>query len=223
MSSKKYPLVITFCYKIRLSKCTIRQSMESISNYSNSQCDCPVGQQTDIRKFGQLFLAAADPFTHSLDAVRLGALVRAAAAAGGGEQPGASLGEPRLGGGQEEQHQYQTPRQQRDANAGRKHCPSAGSHLSCTPASSHPISPPWSFQRGVSRARSSTVIFQARGEWESRSSSTQRRTRTTRSLQKYSAPLIFQVSRYVMAARAHNSLWSKRLINPADVCPSKRL
>lgn len=118
----------------------------NLSDYSNSQRNGPVGQQAAIRRLTQLLLAAADPSPYSLDAVRLGPLVRAAAAAGGGQQPGTSLGEPRLGGGQQEQHQYQTPRQQRDANAGRKHCPTAGSHLSCTPASSHPISPPWSFQ-----------------------------------------------------------------------------
>ena len=116
----------------------------NLPDCSNSQSNGPVGQQAAIRGFTQLLLAAADPFPHGRDAVRFGPLVRAAAAAGGGEQAGASLGEPRLGGGQQEQHQYQTPRQQRDANAGRKHCPSAGSHLSCTPASSHPIPPPWS-------------------------------------------------------------------------------
>lgn len=112
------------------------------SKCSNSQSDGSVGQQAGIRKFSQLPLAAADPDPHSLDAVQFGALFRAAAATGGGEQPRASLVEPR----QQEQHQYQTPRQQRDANTGRKHCPSAGSHLSCTPASNHPISAAWSFQ-----------------------------------------------------------------------------
>lgn len=77
--------------------------------------------------------------------MRLGPLVGAAAAAGGGQQAGTSSGEGGPGLGQQEQHQYQAPRQQRDANARRKHCPLAGCHLSCTAASSHPISPAWSF------------------------------------------------------------------------------
>lgn len=119
----------------------------------NSQSNGPVGQQAAIRRFSQLLIAAADLSPRSLDGVRFGSIVRAAAAAGRGEQAGTSLGEPRLRGGQQEQHQYQTPRQQRDANAGRKHCPSAGSHLSCTAASSHPISPPWGFQGALKRSQ----------------------------------------------------------------------
>lgn len=87
--------------------------------FLDSQSDGPVGQQAAIRRFSELLFAAADPFPQRLDAVRFGPLVRAAAAAGGGEQAGAALGEPRLGGGQQEQHQDHTPE---DANAGSKHC-----------------------------------------------------------------------------------------------------
>lgn len=76
----------------------------NLPDCSNSQSNGPVGQQVAIRRFTQLLLGAADLAPHSLDAVRFGPLVRAAAAAGGGEQVGASLGEPRLGGGQQEQH-----------------------------------------------------------------------------------------------------------------------
>lgn len=82
-----------------LAQCHVISS-EGTVNSSDSQSDCPVGEQAGIRRFSQLLLAAADPSAQSLDAVRLGPLVRAAAAAGGGEQPGTSPGEPRLGGGQ---------------------------------------------------------------------------------------------------------------------------
>lgn len=88
------------------------QWLKCESRGSHSQSGGSVGEQAGIREFKQLLFAAADPSAHSLGAVRFGELVRAAAAAGGGEQPGASLGEPWLGGGQQEQHQYQTPRQQ---------------------------------------------------------------------------------------------------------------
>lgn len=129
----------------RQSGCTfdLRHSQAA----ENSQGDGPVGEQAAVRGLRQLLFAAGHPSPQGLgSAVRLGPLVGAAAAAGGGEQAGTSPGDDWPGlGQQEQQHQYQAPRQQRDANAGRKHCPSAGSHLSCTAASSHPISPPWSF------------------------------------------------------------------------------
>ncbi|MEQ2267043.1 hypothetical protein XENORESO_000906 [Xenotaenia resolanae] len=124
-----------------LAEC-IRKNKTFQKPLFSGKSDGPVGEQTEVRKFKELLLAAAHPSTHRLSAVRLGAIHRAAAAAGGGERPRANLDESRSGGGQQEQHQYQTPRQQRDASYGRNHCPSPGSHLSCTPASSHPISPP---------------------------------------------------------------------------------
>ena len=158
-------------------------------NLSDSQSNCPVGHQARVRGLGQLLLGAADPSAQSLGAVRFGALVRAAAAAGGREQPGTGLGEPRPGGGKQQQHQYHTPRQQRDANAGRKHCPSAGSHLSCTPASSHPISPPWSAQRRG--ARGEKICFKCRMNGKLQRSSAQQWTHISRSFQKYSAPWSF--------------------------------
>lgn len=124
--------------------------MDRLSDFFNSQIDGPIRQETGLGRLQQVLLAAADPSPHSLDSVRLGPLVRATAGAGGGEQPGTRLGESRLGGAQQQkQHQYQTLRQQRDAKTGHIHCPSAESHLSCIAASSHPISLPWSSQRGV--------------------------------------------------------------------------
>lgn len=74
--------------------------------------------------------------------MRFGQLVRATAGARGGEEPGTRLGEPRLGGAQQQ-------KQQTEDETGTIHCPSAESHHSCIAATSHPISPPWSFQRGV--------------------------------------------------------------------------
>lgn len=98
---------------------------------TDSQSYGPVGHQAGVRGLSQLLAAAADPLPRGLDP--------AAAAAGGGQQAGAGLAQPRLGGGQEQQqHQHQAPRQHRDAT---KHCPRAGCHLSCAPASSHPIPP----------------------------------------------------------------------------------